>query len=151
MNLKFKNIKKEILMKLFSFLAIALIAIFAIACPAQTQSPYTIFWTANPASDNVTGYAVYLEGRVLSTGFNLVDGAEYTPTIDAYKIADVPAGATVGEITYDVTLPNDGKNYIAGVIAYTTTGVKSVLSAMTTPYKVDKQPGKPAGVGIRKK
>lgn len=150
MNLKLK-IKKETIMRMFSFLAITLIAIFAIACPAQTQSTYQIYWTANPAGDNVTGYSVYLEGRTLPTGFTLVDGAEYTPTIDPFKRTDVLATGSVGEMTYDVILPNDGKNYIAGVIAYTTTGVKSVLSAMTVPYKVDKQPGKPAGVGIRKK
>lgn len=150
MNLKLK-IKKETIMRMFSFLAITLIAIFAIACPAQTQSPYTIFWTANPAGDNVVGYSVYLEGRTLATGFTLIDGAEYTPAIDAFKRTDILATGSVGEMTYDVTLPNDGKNYIAAIIAYTSTGVKSVVSAMTTPYRVDKQPGKPAGVGIRKK
>lgn len=136
-------------MKMFLSMAIVLIALFALACPAQTQSTYQIYWNANPASENVSGYAVYLEGRSSSTGFTLVNGLDYVAAFDVFQKADVVQGT--GEIVYDIVLPNDGKYYIAGVIAYTSIGVKSKLSATLTPYRVDMQPSQPGGVGIRKK
>lgn len=137
-------------MKMFLSMAIVLVAIFALACPAQTQSTYQVYWQANPTADNVTGYAVYLEGRSTSTGFTIQDGMDYVVALDAFKKGDV-AGPGSGEMVYDIILPNDGKYYMAGIIAYTATGVKSVVSATLTPYRVDKQPTKPGGVGIRKK
>ena len=131
-------------------IALALVMVISLACFAQATKVYQIAFNTSPITDVVAGYSIYLEQRAMNSGFVLVDGMDYSATIDAFYITDIANTGQTGEIVYEITLPLDGKWSVAGVIAYAADGLKSPVGASTS-VKIAKRPGKPTGVVIRPK
>lgn len=137
-------------MKTFLGVLFSLIVLFTVCTPGQTNSTWQHYFTSNASSDSVVAYKLYVEKRSTNTGFIMQDGMEYTTALDQFDLnADMLHTVPGIEMTYNQVFQNNGQYFRFGVIAYSVSGVKSVLS-VSDIYKVDKQPSKPGGVGSRK-
>jgi len=128
-------------------LVIMLLITLTLTCNGQTTKDYYIKWNPNPTTDSVSYYEVYWQTLPNNSGWAIVDGAEWTVSLQTacYK-ANVPH--IIGQVTdysYKITASLAGGWQVAGIIA--NNGIRSVIGA-STAIKVDKKPGKPGGVRI---
>lgn len=138
------NKRKKLMKALGVLITMFLVMILFIACPAQPKSDYEVVFT--PTSGAVK-HLVFYEEKVVQTGFQLVDGMDYlNPNVSALKITELTDPAS----SFTISLNNDGKYVVVGVVAVDAAGFYSSMgvSAVTQKGTI---PSKPAGIIFRKK
>jgi len=133
-------------MKTFLGMIVVLLMMLAVTSNCQSTKTYQVQFTPNAVADSVKGWSIYLEIRSSNSGFITVDGMNYAVTLDPFYKTDILNTGQTGTVTWDITLPTTSNQWgVAGVIAYTADGLKSVVGASSST-KISKQPGKPLNV-----